>query len=77
MNEGAQRLRDLLRERELTQEDVAELTGVSQPAVSRWLKGAKPEYSARRAIERLGRRHRTPIPVDSWDRPTRPESNAA
>lgn len=78
MNEGAQRLRELLRRGHLTQIDVANEADVSQPAVSRWLnKGAKPELAARRAIERLGRKHRMSIPIDSWDRPARAESNAA
>lgn len=70
MNDGAQRLRELL-SKGLTQQEVAEQANVTQPAVSRWLKGAKPELAARRAVERLGRKHRVSIPVDSWDEPVK------
>lgn len=60
----ANRLRQLMRERGLTQNQIAQAAGVTQPAVSGWLNGSEPTATALlRLTDHLGIHPRDLIPA--------------
>lgn len=67
LTKGALTLRDLIKPTPppMTQKGLAEALGVTQQAVSAWLRGAtRPSYETRLKIEKL-----LGVPVDSWTEP--------